>query len=479
MKLTNVEKKEKNEVVLSFTVDAQVFSKACEQAYRKQVKSIAIPGFRKGKAPRAYIERIYGKEVFYDEALEICFPDEYLAALKEADLVAVDQPHLTSFDVKEDGSAEMVVSVLVKPEVTVENYKGLEAEKEDDTVTDEEVDAEMARLQDRNSRLVSVDREAQLGDTVNLDFEGFVDGVAFEGGKGEKFDLELGSGAFIPGFEDQLVGKKAEESCDVNVTFPEEYQEKSLAGKPAVFKCTVNEVKMREKPVLDDEFAKDVSEFDTLAELKDDTRKTMQERKSETAKNNLENKLLDQIVDAMTVDIPDAMVETRLDDMVQDYSYRLSMQGMDFASYLKYTGIDEKTFRNMFREQALRQVKSRLALESIAKQEGLEPTDEEIEAEYAKLSEQNGMKIEQVKQYLDAELLKGDLACQKATALVVSNAVLKAKEAAKPAKKTAKKPAKKAEEPAEAAEEKTEEKPKRTRKTTKKTEEKPAEKPAE
>ena len=302
MKLNNVEKKEKNQVVLSIAVEPEVFETACEKAYRKNVGSINIQGFRKGHAPRKIIEKLYGKEIFFEDAMNFCIPDAYEAAVKEAALDVVSQPQIGTVDVQDDGTFVFEAAVFVKPQVVVKDYKGLEAEKEDDTVTDEEVQGELDRLQQRNARLIPVEREAQNGDTANIDFEGFVDGVAFDGGKGEKFDLVLGSGTFIPGFEEQLVGKKAGEACEVNVTFPEEYQEKSLAGKPAVFKCTINEVKESQKPALDDELAKDVSEFDTLTELRDDIQKKLKERKETAAKNAFQEKLMDQVLLTMDAD---------------------------------------------------------------------------------------------------------------------------------------------------------------------------------
>lgn len=476
MKLTNVEKKEKNQVALAIAVEPEVFEEACEKSYRKNVHSINLQGFRKGHAPRKIIERIYGKEVFYEDAMNFCIPDAYEAAVKEAGIDVVSQPELSDFDVQEDGTFVFNALVYVKPEVVVKDYKGLAAEKDDTAVTAEEVEAEINRMQQRNARLVPVDREAQNGDTVNLDFEGFVDGVAFEGGKGEKFDLALGSGTFIPGFEDQLVGKKAEEECAVNVTFPEAYQEKTLAGKPAVFKCRINEVKESQKPELDDEFAKDVSEFDTLAELKADIEKKIGERKTESAKNTFQEKLMDQVIATMEAEIPDAMVDSQLDRIEEDFGYRLAMQGMDLENYLKMQGMDHNSFRMIFRDQALRQVKIRLALEQIAKMENLDVSEDEINAEYQKLCDQNKMEMERVKALLPAEDLKMDLVCQKANDFVIENAVEKAKEekpAKKPAaKKTAKKaepaaekkPAKKAAAKAEdKAEPAAEEKPKRTR----------------
>lgn len=430
MKLNNVEKKEKNQVALTIAVEPEVFETACEKSYRKNVGAINIQGFRKGHAPRKIIEKLYGKEIFFEDAMNFCIPDAYEAAVKEAGLDVVSQPEIGEVDVQDDGTFVFTAAVYVKPEVVVKDYKGLEAEKEEDTVTDEEVQTELERMQQRNSRLVPVEREAQNGDTVNIDFEGFVDGVAFDGGKGEKFDLALGSGTFIPGFEEQLVGKKTGESCDVNVTFPEEYQEKSLAGQPAVFHCTVNEVKESQKPALDDEFAKDVSEFDTLEELRADIARGMRERKEASVKNAFQEKLMDQVIATMEAEIPDAMIENQLDRIEEDFGYRLAMQGMNLDAYLKMQGMDHNAFRNIFRSQAERQVKIRLALEAIAKLENLDVTEEELEAEFTKLAEQNKMDVAKVKELLPAEDLKTDLLCQKANDFVVNNAVVKPVEAA-------------------------------------------------
>ena len=431
MKLTNVEKKEKNQVALSIVVAADVFEAACEKAYRKNVRNINIQGFRQGKAPRKIIEKLYGPEIFYDDAMNECIPDAYEAAVAEAGLKVVSQPSITEVDVK-DGEFLFTAVVFVKPEVTLKDYKGVEAEKEEVAVSAEEVEAELTRMQNRNARQVSVERAAKKGDVVNLDFEGFVDGVAFEGGKGEKFDLELGSGMFIPGFEEQLEGKNVGEECDVNVTFPEEYNEKSLAGKPAVFKCKINEIKENQKPELDDEFAKDVSEFDTIAELKADIEKKQLENKTASADSAFQERVMDKIIENLEADIPEAMVETQLDRIADDFSYRLAMQGMEFESYLKMTGMDMNQFRSVFAPQALRQVKIRLALEKIAELEGMDITDEDLTAEFDKLAENNKMDIAKVKELLAADDLKADMLCQKANDFVIANAkaVAKAEKAA-------------------------------------------------
>ena len=427
MKLTNVEKKEKNQVALSIVVAADVFEAACEKSYRKNVRNINIQGFRQGKAPRKIIEKLYGPEIFYDDAMNECIPDAYEAAVAEAGLKVVSQPSITEVDVK-DGEFLFTAVVFVKPEVSLKEYKGIEAVKDEVSVAAEDVEAELARMQARNARQVSVEREAKKGDVVNLDFEGFVDGVAFEGGKGEKFDLELGSGMFIPGFEEQLEGKNVGDECDVNVTFPEEYNEKSLAGKPAVFKCKINEIKENQKPELDDEFAKDVSEFDTIAELKADIEKKMVEEKTANADNAFQERVMDKVIEGMEAEIPDAMVDTQVERIAEDFSYRLAMQGMDFDTYLKMTGMDMDGFRKVFAPQALRQVKIRLALEKIAELEGMDITEEDLNAEFDKLAENNKMDLDKVKELLAADDLKTDMLCQKANDFVLANAKIVAKE---------------------------------------------------
>lgn len=432
MKLTSVEKKEKSQVELNILVDKETFEVACQKSYKKNVGSINLQGFRKGKAPRKMIEKLYGPEIFYDDAMNFCIPDAYEQALAEAKIDAVGQPAMTSCDVK-DGEFVFTVLVPVQPEVALKAYKGLEAEKETVRVYAKEVDEEVEKLRARNARQVAVERPVKKGDDILLDFEGFVDGKAFEGGKGENFALKIGSGAFIPGFEDQLVGKKAGEACEVQVTFPEDYQEASLAGKSAVFKCTVNEVKMEEKPALDDEFVKDVSEFDTLDALKADLKKKLQESKTANADNAFMEKIMDQLVENLEADIPEAMINSQLDRIVEDFGYRIAMQGMDLESYLKMSGMDMDNFKKMFLPQAERQVKVRLALEKVAKLEKLEVTEEECTKELEDLAKNNNITMERVKELLPVESLKKDLLVQKAQDLVKASAVVAKK------KKTSKK----------------------------------------
>ena len=447
MSLKNAVKTETaNRVELEIVVDAETFEKAVQAAYRKNVGKINVPGFRKGKAPRALIEKLYGAEVFYEDAMNAVYPDALDGAIKESGYEFVeDKIDLDVVSVGKEGMTFKAV-ITVKPEIEIEGYFGLKAEKPDATVTDADVDAELAALQDRQARLVTVEgRAAQLEDTVTFDFEGFVDGVAFEGGKGENYSLKLGSGQFIPGFEEQIVGKLVDEEFDVNVTFPEEYHAAELAGKPAVFKCKLHEIKNREVPELNDDLAKDCSEFDTLDELKADTRKKLEEKKAAEADNAYETALAEQLAGLVLGEIPEAMYENAVNDQVNSFDQRLRMQGLELAQYLQFTGMTMDDFRKNFRPQAELQTKVRLALEAIAKKENVEVTEEDINAEYGKMAEQYNMEADKIKALINADAIKADKSVEKAMTLV--------KENAKVAKKTAKKStAKKAK-----AEEKTEE----------------------
>ena len=453
MKLTKVEKNESGQIELSIVVEKEAFEKACEASYRKNAKNINIQGFRKGKAPRKMIEKMYGKEIFFEDAMAFCYPEAYEKAVDEADLDPIDRPNLSDFDISEDGEFSFKATVSIKPEVEIGTYKGLEAEKAAPVVDSVEIDAEIERLRERNSSLVTVERAVQDGDTVLIDFEGFVDGVAFEGGKGENFSLKIGSGMFIPGFEEQLVGKNTGEACDVDVTFPEQYNAEELAGKPALFKCKINEVKESIKPELDDEFAKDVSEFDTLAEFKADMESKMLERKTAQAESDFTEALHTQLVDGLKAELPEVMIETQLDRVAEDFNYRLSMQGIGLDMYLQMNQMTMEQFRGLFRDQAVRQVKIRLALEKVAALEGIQVSAEELDAEYKRMAEQYGMEEEKVREAIAPKPLSRDLAVQKAMDFVNDNAKVqksKAKKAA-PKKKEAdgaaeesKKPAKKA-----------------------------------
>ena len=424
MALKSSNKVETNVYELEITVDAETFTEACKKAYMKQRKSIQIPGFRKGKATQGMIEKVYGDGAFYEEALEIVYPEAVGSAFDEAGLKVIDQPSDVEFPVmnKQDGVV-IKMKVTTYPEVKLGEYKSLKGKMLDTEATDEDVENELKSMQDRNSRLVTVeDRESQMGDTCDIDFEGFVDGVAFEGGKGENYPLELGSNSFIPGFEEQVAGHKAGEEFDVNVTFPEQY-EPSLAGKDAVFKCKINEIKTKELPELDDEFAKDVSEFDTLDELKADLKKQISERKEANAKTDYENQLIKQVVENMEVEIPECMNKQKCDEMIQDYSYRLQMQGLDLNTYLQYLGQTMEQFREQFMDGAKQQVKVKLALDAIVKAENIEATEEEIAEEIAKLAEQYNMEADKIKAAVPQEQLTDDIVTRKAVDFVVDNSV--------------------------------------------------------
>lgn len=424
MALKSSNKVETNVYELEITVDAETFTEACKKAYMKQRKSIQIPGFRKGKATQGMIEKVYGEGAFYEEALEIVYPEAVGSAFDEAGLKVIDQPTDVEFPVmnKQDGVV-IKMKVTTYPEVKLGEYKSLKGKMLDTEATDEDVENELKSMQDRNSRLVTVeDRESQMGDTCDIDFEGFVDGVAFEGGKGENYPLELGSNSFIPGFEEQVAGHKIGDEFDVNVTFPEQY-EPSLAGKDAVFKCKINEIKTKELPELDDEFAKDVSEFDTLDELKADLKKQISERKEANAKTDYENQLIDQVVENMEVEIPECMNKQKCDEMIQDYSYRLQMQGLDLNTYLQYLGQTMEQFREQFMDGAKQQVKVKLALDAIVKAENIEATEEEIAEEIAKLAEQYNMEADKIKAAVPQEQLTDDIVTRKAVDFVVDNSV--------------------------------------------------------
>ena len=424
MALKSSNKVETNVYEIEVTVDAETFNDACKKAYMRQRKSIQIPGFRKGKATQGMIEKVYGEGVFFEDALEIVYPDAVQAAFDEAELRVVDQPFDLEVPVmsKTEG-VEMKMKVTTYPEVKLGEYKGLEAEYGETEATDDDIAEELKNMQERNSRLVSVDdRAAEMGDTAEIDFEGFVDGEAFDGGKGENYPLELGSGSFIPGFEEQVAGHKVDDEFDVNVTFPEEY-EASLAGKEAVFKCKLHEIKKKELPELDDEFAKDVDEeVETLDELKEKLGKQISERKAENAKREFENALIEQVINNIEAEIPECMNTQKCDELVQDYAYRLQMQGIDINMYLQYLGQTMDDFKAQFEENAKQQVKVSLALEAIVKAEGIEATEDEINAEIDKLAEQYGMDTEQIKAAVPAEQLESDIKTRKAVDLIVDSA---------------------------------------------------------
>lgn len=443
--LKETKKVDTNRYQLEITIDGEAFRDAIDKAYRKNGRKISVPGFRKGKAPLKVIEKLYGTEVFYEDALNLLYNDAVEDAITASGLHVInDKMDFEMVSISKEEGVDFKVSVTTYPEVEVGDYKGLKAERAIVKVDAAEVNTEINALVERNARMVSVeDRAAKKGDTVVIDFEGSVDGKPFDGGKSEGHSLELGSGHFIPGFEDQIVGKNIGDEFDVNVTFPEEYGAKELAGKPAVFRVKLHEIKVRELPKADDEFAKEVSEFDTLKELKADLKRKALERKNKAADEAVENALVQQIVDGLTGEIPEAMFEARLDQSVQDFDYRLRSQGMDLQTYLKYTNSTVEDFKKSFRPQAEMQVKYRLALEKIAELENIEIDDAAVEAEYAKLAEQYGVEQDRVKAMIPAEELKKDLAVGKAIDLIKENAEITD---AKPEEKSEKEPEASAEE---------------------------------
>ena len=414
MNLISCEKLEKSMVELQFSIDAETFKAAVNNAFKREGKKYAIPGFRKGKAPRHMIEKMYGSDIFHYDAVNDLFPEAYEAAVKEAKIDVVGRPDPEVVSMSEADGVVLKVKVAVKPEVELGEYAGLTVTKEAKNVNEADVDAEVKRMQDRNGRLLTREGAAENGDTVDIDFEGFVDGKAFEGGKAEHYSLVLGSGSFIPGFEDQVVGHSAGEEFDVNVKFPEEYGAAELAGKDATFKIKLHEVKYKELPALDDDFAKDVSEYDTLDELKDSIRNNIKTNLDKQAEQKVENDLMDQVIANMKADIPDAMVDSRIDELVQDFEYRISQQGLKLADYLKYMGMNIEQFRAQFKEQADKQVKMRLAMEAIVAKEGITASDEEFEEEVKRIADAYKMEADKVKSIVDAAAVKADLEINKA-----------------------------------------------------------------
>ncbi len=422
MNLISCEKLEKSMVELQFSIDAETFKAAVNNAFKREGKKYAIPGFRKGKAPRHMIEKMYGSDIFHYDAVNDLFPEAYEAAVKEAKIDVVGRPDPEVVSMSEADGVVLKVKVAVKPEVELGEYAGLTVTKEAKNVNEADVDAEVKRMQDRNGRLLTREGAAENGDTVDIDFEGFVDGKAFEGGKAEHYSLVLGSGSFIPGFEDQVVGHSAGEEFDVNVKFPEEYGAAELAGKDATFKIKLHEVKYKELPALDDDFAKDVSEYDTLDELKDSIRNNIKTNLDKQAEQKVENDLMDQVIANMKADIPDAMVDSRIDELVQDFEYRISQQGLKLADYLKYMGMNIEQFRAQFKEQADKQVKMRLAMEAIVAKEGITASDEEFEEEVKRIADVYKMEADKVKSIVDAAAVKADLAINKAIDFVKEKA---------------------------------------------------------
>ena len=426
MSLKSQNKIDTNRVELEVVVDAETFEKGLAAAFKKQSKKISIPGFRKGKAPRAFVEKYFGKEVFYEDAVNALYPDALDEAVKEAGLEVIQDK--IDFDVKEVGPQgfTFTAALTTKPEVTIENYKGIEAVKKSAEVTDEDIDAEIKKVQERNSRMVTVeDRAAQNADIAVIDFEGFLDGEPFEGGKGENYSLTLGSGQFIPGFEEQIVGHNTGDEFEVNVTFPEDYQAEELKGKATTFKCKLHEIKMKELPEVDDEFVKDVSEFDTLADYKEDLKKKLAESKEKEAADDLENQLIDKLVELVQGEIPEAMYENKIADSIREFGYRLQSQGLNLDTYMKYTGMNVDQMKEGFRPQAERQVKLRLALEKIAALEELKAGEEDLNQEYQKIAEQYKMEADKIKELIPAAELEKDICVEKAINLVRDNANIK------------------------------------------------------
>lgn len=423
MALKSVSNPEKNVVELEITIDKPAFDEAVNKAYRKNVKTMNVPGFRKGKAPKSIIEKMYGKGVFYEDALQELIPPAYEEALKESKIDAVSAPEY-DVDTIDDNGVVIKAKVFVRPEVELEDYSGFEVEREITPVKDEDIDREVERIRNRNSRTIDVtDRAAAMGDTVVIDYIGFDGEIPFEGGEAEDYSLKLGSNTFIPGFEEQIVGHVIDDEFDVNVTFPEEYHEESLKGKPVVFKVTLNAIKMTELPELDDEFAKDVSEFDTLDEYRADLGRKLEESNKNHADMHVETAIVDKLLEKMTVEVPEPMYAAEQENQLRDFDNRLRMQGMDLSTYLRYTGMDLDAMRKQFRPQAERQVKTRLALEKVAALENIEVSDEELEKEYEEIAKRYSVDLEQAKS-IPSDTLKEDIRIRKALDAVKAKSVI-------------------------------------------------------
>ncbi|MBQ7218461.1 MAG: trigger factor [Ruminococcus sp.] len=425
MSLKSSTLKEANTYEVEVSVDGETFKAAVDKVYKKESKKINVPGFRKGKAPRAIIERMYGKEVFYDDAMQDCYPEALDAAAKEADLKIISVTALEATEVSEDGFT-FKATVIVEPEIEIKDYKGIEVEKMSTEVTDEMIDHEIEHVRERNSRMVTVeDRAAETGDTVVIDFEGFCDGEAFDGGKSENYNLELGSGNFIPGFEDQIVGHSTDEEFTIDVKFPEEYQAENLKGKDAQFKIKLHEIKKKELPEVDDDFVKDVSEKDTVAEYREELKEQIEHRLEHEAEHDIEHKLTDAVIEKVEGEIPRQMFDNEAQNMMREMDMRLRSQGMDMNTYMKYTGMTADAVLEMYKPEAEKRVKMRLALEKIAKLEDIKPTDEEIEGEYKKMADAYQMDVEKVKEIIPTESVIADYSVELAMKLVKDNAVIK------------------------------------------------------
>ncbi len=424
-----VEKMEHNMAKLTIEVSAEEFEKALNGAYMKQRKNISVPGFRKGKVPRQMVEKMYGAEVFYDDAANAVIPKAYSNAYDEAALDIVSQPKIDVVQIEKGKSFIFTAEVALKPEVTLGEYKGLSVDKTSTRVTQKEVDERLEKEQEKNARTITVEgRPVQDKDEVILDFEGFVDGVAFEGGKGENHSLVIGSGSFIPGFEEQLIGAETGSEVDVNVTFPEEYHAADLAGKPAVFKCKIHEIKAKELPQLDDEFASEVSEFDTLEEYRADIKTKIKDEKAEEGRRKKEEQAIEQAVANAEMDIPEAMIDTQVRQMSEDFAQRIRQQGLSMEQYMQFTGMTSEKMLSELRPQAVKNIKTRLVLEAIAKAENIEVTEEKIDEEIVKMAEAYKMEADKLKEFMgeaEKEQMKKDIAVQEAVAFVVDNAVEK------------------------------------------------------
>ena len=423
-----VEKLEKNMAKLTIEVPAEELEAAIEKAYQKNKGKIQIPGFRKGKVPRKMIEQLYGKEFFYEDAANALIPEAYEKAVEECEDTIVSSPKVDVTQIEGGKPFIFTAEVALKPEVTLGKYKGVEVEKIDITVSDEEVDADLNQQRENNSRMVTVERAVADGDVAVIDFEGFVDDVAFEGGKGENYSLAIGSHSFIDNFEEQLIGKNAGEDVEVNVTFPEEYQAKELAGKPAVFKVSIKEVKEKQLPELDDDFAQDVSDFDTLAEYKEDLKKTISVRKENEAKAKKEDEAIAKIVETSKMDIPEAMINTQVNRMVEDFAQRLQQQGLSIDQYFQYTGMTADKIVEEMKPEAVKRIQTRLVLEAVAKAEDIQVSDEEFDAELQKMADMYKMELSQIKEFMgefEGKQIRSDIAIQKAVDLIVNSTVEK------------------------------------------------------
>lgn len=428
MSVVNVNKLDKNQVELEFLIPKDTFDESVTRVYKKNASKMNVPGFRKGKAPRNIIEKMFGKGVFYEEALNDIIPASFDAALKESDIDAVSRPDFDMTSMDENGVL-MKAKFFGKPDVQISGYKGLEADKIVTPATDADVDADLNRTRERNSRLIDIiDRPAQNGDTTIIDFDGSVDGFQFEGGKSEKYNLVIGSNSFIPGFETQIIGHSIGDQFDVNVTFPEDYNKEDLAGKEAVFKVVLNEIKYKELPDLDDEFAKDVSEFDTLDEYKADILAKINERNDKSADNAVEGKLIDALLVNLDVDIPTPMIDTEIENIIRDRDYSMRSQGLNLEMYMKYTGMTLETMREQVKPQAERQVKTRLALEKIVLLEGITADESDIEAEYEKLAKMYNMETDKVKEAVLPDSLSKDICVRKAVDFIKASAVITVKQ---------------------------------------------------